>query len=282
VKASWVVLTRGDRPDALARALGTIRASGPDEVVLVVNGGHLPVAHLDGVTVVELPENVGIPAGRDIGLRATTGDIVFFLDDDAELVDPSMPARVVDRFSSDAALVTVSFRLVDESGATARRHTPRPGRNRHARSGRVVGFLGGACAVRRVGYIAAGGYWGELFYGHEELELSWRLIDRGGVIEYLAEERVLHPHTPIGRHARGWWFTGRNRVWIARRTLPVPIGLVHVLVWLVLGTLRAPGSACRRQYLLGVWAGVRTRTERKPIRWRAVWSMTRMGRPPVI
>ncbi len=130
--------------------------------------------------------------------------------------------------------------LVDQSGQTARRHTPRPGTGRHERSGTVVGFLGGACAMRRSSYLSAGGYWGDLFYGHEELELSWRLIDRGGLIQFLAEERVFHPRTPIGRHACGWWFTGRNRVWIARRTLPVPVAVVHALAWLIVGTSARP------------------------------------------
>jgi hypothetical protein len=62
-------------------------------------------------------------------------------------------------------------------------------------------FLGGACALRREAYDSVGGYFTELFYGHEELELSWRLIDAGWMIEYLDDVRVTHPKTDISRHS---------------------------------------------------------------------------------
>jgi len=127
-----------------------------------------------------------------------------------------------------------------------------------------------------------GGYFTELFYGHEEVELSWRLVDAGWEIWYLADVTVFHPRTDIGRHASGWRLTGRNRVWVARRTLPWPVALVHVGAWLVLGVARTPSRSTRRSYLDGWCSGWRGRIARRPIGWRGVWRLTRLGRPPVI
>jgi GT2 family glycosyltransferase len=146
----------------------------------------------------------------------------------------------------------------------------------------VALFLGGACAIRRSAYEEAGGYWGELFYGHEELELAWRLIDRGWTIRYLPEATVFHPRTEVGRHADGWRMTGRNRVMIARRTLPWPIAIIHVAAWFVLGLVRAPGRGHRAAYVRGWWSGWSVPIDRRAIRWRTVWRLTRLGRPPIL
>lgn len=225
-------------------------------------------------------ENLGVPGGRDLGLRTTPADIVGFLDDDAEL-RPGASERVQAAFAEDSQLGAVALRLVDEEGVTARRHVPRAGASGGDESGEVALFLGGACAIRRAAYEQVGGYFTELFYAHEELELAWRLIDAGWRIRYLADVEVFHPRTEISRHEHGWELTGRNRVWIARRTLPWPVAVVHVLIWLVLGTLRAPGE-CRRAYIRGWRRGWRGDLGRCPIRWRTVWRLTRLGRPPVI
>lgn len=273
---SWVILTRGDRPGALDRAVASVGAAC---TTIVANGCDLePPA---GTSLVTSPTNVGIPAGRDLGLRAVAATVIGFLDDDAE-ASPAVNDLVAEAFAADPSLGAVALRLVDEDGTTARRHVPRFGGGEVERPGDVAVFLGGACAVRRAAYEDAGGYWGDLFYGHEELELAWRLIDRGWRIAYLPGATVFHPRTEIGRHAAGWHMTGRNRVMIARRTLPWVIALAHVSAWLGLGLIRAPGRDHRRAYVNGWFTGWRVPVDRRPIRWRTVWRLTRRGRPPVL
>ena len=267
----------GDRMAPLRAALASLDAG---DVVVVWNGAP-PDTFLDGVTNVASTENLGVPGGRDRGLRAGAASIVAFLDDDAE-ADAGAGATLLRAFDAEPGLGAVSMRLVDEDGVTARRHVPRFGDRDAGRAGDVATFLGGACAIRREAYEDAGGYWDELFYGHEELELSWRLIDRGWSIHYLADATVFHPRTEISRHAAGWNLTGRNRVMIARRTLPWPVALTHVTAWLVLGLVRAPDGPSRGAYLRGWAAGWRLPIDRSPIAWRTVWRLVRLGRPPVI
>jgi hypothetical protein len=276
----WVVLTTGGRPVALARAVASLICSDDSGGVVVVSNGAGAIDPPAGARVVETTHNVGIPGGRDIGLKASRADVVGFLDDDAEFRGD--PSRVRTDFDADPRLGAVAFRLVDEEGGTSRRHVPRAGTGDESVSGDVAYFLGGACAIRRDAYEQVGGYFTDLFYGHEEIELGWRLIDAGWTIRYLADVEVFHPRTDISRHADGWRLTGRNRVRIARRTLPWPVALVHVTVWLLLGAMRAPGGDCRRSYLAGWWSGWRGNIERRPIRWRTVVTLARLGRPPIV
>lgn len=283
---SWVILTMGDRVDGLERALESIESQDvPGEVVVVANGGGLPALPLrlrESMQVTSLEQNVGVPAGRDAGVAAASSSIVGFLDDDAELLDTRAVSAILDVFRSDPLVGAVTLRIVDEGGRTARRHVPRVGHAGHDRTGDVVTFLGGASILRREAYERAGGYWGELFYAHEELDLAWRLHDLGYSVRYLADVEVAHPATPIGRHPDGWWRTGRNRVMIARRNLPWAVAVPHVLIWLAVGWLRAPAGECRRRYRQGWATGWTEPVQRRPIRWRTVWRLTRLGRPPLI
>lgn len=281
---SWVILTMGDRDVELRQAVESIASQGAGGEILVVANGEAVsgLAFTPPVTVTALDHNVGVPAGREIGVAAADAPIVGFLDDDAVLLHSDAASRILEEFASDPLIGAVTLRIVDEDGRTARRHVPRFGETGHDRSGDVVTFLGGASAIRREAYERAGGYWGDLFYAHEELDLAWRMHDLGYKVRYLADVQVAHPATPISRHPDGWWRTGRNRVMIARRNLPWVIAVPHVIIWLIAGWLRAPVGSCRRRYRQGWWAGWHASVPRHPMRWRTVWRLARMGRPPIV
>jgi GT2 family glycosyltransferase len=276
----WVLLTTGNRPDELSAAVSSL--VGESSEIIVVHNGIEGDVEVPNGRVVSVGENLGVPGGRDLGVSETRSPIIGFLDDDARLLTTDAVRRISRAFERDPELGAISFRIVDEQGVSSRRHIPRIGSASAERSGPVVSFLGGACAIRRSAYEAAGGYWTELFYAHEELELAWRLHDAGFGVVYAPEIEVEHPHTPISRHPDGWRLTGRNRVLIARRTLPWPVALLHVLSWLVVGLLRTPDARCRRAYLAGWRSGWSGSVDRRPIRWRTVGRLCRLGRPPVI
>lgn len=282
--ASWIVLTMGDRPVELARAVASIGPTGsagqpPPEVIVVTNGA--PGASVpDGVRRIDLDTNVGIPAGRNAGAAAATGELLVFLDDDAVVASPHATERLAELFDGDPALAVVSMRIVDpESGTTAQRHVPRIGRSDPTAAGPVTSFLGGACAIRAEAFHAVGGLPGDFFYALEETDLAWRLLDAGWQLRYEPDLVVHHPRTEITRHGDAVKTTARNRVWVARRRLPLLLAPVYVLDWFVL-------TALRNRRLGDLWSGtlegLRTEVDRQPMRWRTVWRLTRLGRPPVI
>ncbi len=280
-----VLLTMGDRPDELARAVASLyeQTTQPDDVLVVVNaptppdGGRLEVA---GARVLAAGDNLGIPAGRNLGLDAVEGEVVFFLDDDAWLAGPEVLAGVLERFDTESDLAVVSLRVVDEDGHTQRRHVPRLRVGDPARSSAVTTFLGGASAVRRRAFEQAGGLPGEFFYAHEETSLAWRLVDAGWRLRYDGDLAVSHPATVPGRHAVARRLSARNRILLARRHLPLPLALLYPLVWTVLTLVRDPGAV--RELLRGTREGLRAEVVRAPISWGGVWRLTRTGRPPVV
>ena len=279
---AWVVLTTGNRPRQLRAAVDSLLRSGSVDEVIVVNNGGEGLEFASGrVRIIECEQNIGAPGGRDLATGLIEAPLVGYLDDDAELRSTTGHA-IADAFAADPLLGAVALRIVDEEGQTARRHVPRLGGRNPELSGGVALFLAGACVFRREAYNAVGGYFTELFYAHEEVELCWRLIDGGWHIRYLADVEVFHPRTEISRHAEGWSLTGRNRVWIARRTLPWPVAVLHVIAWLALGVVRTPAGDCRREYVRGWVSGWRGDVGRKPIRWATVWRLTRLGRPPIV
>lgn len=284
---SVIILTRGDRPTELNRAVASVeREVGiGTEVVLVINGAGTasPVVVSDGPVVgVDLPENLGIPGGRNVGARYARGELLAFLDDDAHLLDDGVMARCADAFAADGRLGALALRIVDEDGHTARRHVPRLGGRHPERSRPVTAFLGGAVVIRRRAFADAGGYDADFFYAMEETDLALRLLDRGWSIAYDGRPAVFHPHSEPSRHDGAARHTMRNRLWLAHRNLPMPLAVAYVANWLVIASLRRPGRTGAN--LAGLAEGWRTRRSRPraPISWRTVGQMTRLGRPPIV
>lgn len=281
---SFVVLTQGNRDRALRRALASIRqqVDCEPEIVVVANGTQ-PPRELDADRVVTVPGNAGIPGGRNIGVGASTGDVIFFLDDDAKLADKYVCRRVLDLFDQDPLVGAVSLRILDpKTGRTQRRHVPRIGKTDPGRSSAVTTFLGGASAVRASVIRDLGGFSAEFVYAHEEIDLAWRLIESGFQILYRGDLNVHHPETSPSRHPEYHFLSMRNRVLLARRNLPIPLMFLYPLVWLIISVLRTRTPATYRRMWAGMTEGWRLPVNRSPISWATVWRLTVLGRPPVI
>ena len=291
MKLSAVVLTMGNRPAELDRAIGSVLGQEHIdlEVVLVGNGADplppgSPYQGDERVRIVRLPKNVGIPAGRNSGVAAASGDVVLFLDDDGWYRSTRLGTYLRDRFAADSKLGVISFRVRDPDGGSGeRRHVPRLRAGDPERSSEVTTFLGGACAVRRAAFDAAGGLPERFFYAHEETDLAWKVLDAGYRIEYDASAVMFHPAVLPTRHELFYRYNARNRVWLARRNLPWPLVFVYLGVWMVITVVRERRPAALKAWFKGFAEGWRKPAgTRRPIHWSTVWDMTRIGRPPII
>ncbi len=285
MKLSCVILTMADRAAELDRAIGSALAQrdAEIEVIVVGNGADVPSVPA-GVTVLRLPENVGVAAGRNAGAAAASGDVLLFLDDDGWYPGPGVGRYAAERFAAEPDLAVLSFRVVDpDGGPGARWHVPRLRAGDPGRSSVVTTFAGGACAVRRSALVVAGGLPEAFFYAHEETDLAWRLLGLGYRLEYDAAAVVCHHALPNARHAGFYRLDGRNRVLLARRNLPWPLACAYLLDWFVVTVLRERSAPAVRGWVRGFAEGWRMdRGERRPLAARTVWRMTRAGRPPVI
>ena len=278
-----VLLTMGRRPDALRRALDSLLAQeGVELDVAVVGNTWKPTGLPDGVRGVHSPENVGIPAGRNLGVPAVAGELLFFLDDDAALAAPDALARVERRFAADPQLGLLQLRVtpLEDGGPRARDWVPRLRVGDPARSSDITAVWEGAVAMRRSAFEAVGGWPEDFRFVHEGIDLAWRVMDAGLRVAYAGEIVALHP-SPTGYAARLLLLLRRPQPGVAGAAASAaPAG------GRLPRRLRAADAAAaalareRARRLRGYRDGLRGDAgRRKPLRARTLWRMTRAGRP---
>ncbi len=107
--------------ETLRPCLESLRAlvPAPHDLVVVIDGGGDEEEHLAracGATVVRLPENRGPAAARNAGARATTGDLLFFVDADV-VVPADIVARLIETFAAHPEIDAVMGSYDDRPGA---------------------------------------------------------------------------------------------------------------------------------------------------------------------
>lgn len=280
-----VVLSMGTRPDDLDRGLRSVLAQeGVVTDIVVVGNSWEPAGLPATVRGLGLPENLGIPAGRNAGVPQVSGDLLFFLDDDAWLPDPGFLRSVADRFAADPSIGLIQPRVVDPEGRPSpRRWVPRLRVGNPYASSPATALWEGAVAIRRSVFDAVGGWPDEFFYAHEGIDLVWRVWDEGYTPWYAADLVAHHPVIDPARHDVYYRFNARNRVWLARRNLPVVLEPAYVATWVGMTLLRVRDRDALAAWFGGLREGIEQRPrDRRPMSWRTVWRMTRAGRPPVI
>ena len=282
-----VLLTTGRKPDDLRLALDSLlRQRGVETDIVVVGNGWDPVGLPEGVRGVHVAVDEGIPAGRNAGVPHVSGDLLFFLDDDATLRDDDALARVAELFRSDPAIGLIQLEVAPRNaappwglrpldgpeGRLPRDWVPRLRVGDRRRPSDVTVVWEGAVAMPRAVFEQVGGWPEEFRFVHEGVDLAWRVMDAGHRVRYAAE-----------RHGYSVRYAARNRVFVARRNLPWPLGVLYVATFALrtLRGLKTPElrAAAREGYRAG-------RTEdcgrRRRLRARTIWRMTKLGRPPVI
>ncbi|WP_139719942.1 glycosyltransferase family 2 protein [Serinicoccus chungangensis] len=287
-----VVLTQGRRPQELRRGLDSLfRQRGVELDVVVVGNAWNPVGLHERVKTLALPTNVGIPAGRNAGVPHVEGDVLFFLDDDAWLIDDDVLLRTA-RYLEDHPEVGLVQPLIEDPHAGEAplpgRWIPRLGaRQRHTEAD-VFSVVEMTVAMRREAFEATGGWPGIFFYAHEGIELAWRVWAAGYTVRYVPSLRTGHPVMDPRRHPDYFYKNARNRVWLARRNLPRPLALAYVTSWTGIQLVR---WTTQRDGLQSWWAGwldgwrddpFEPGEDRSRLRWRDVARMARHGRFLVI
>lgn len=280
---SFVVLTLGDREEELVAALDSIRGQTTEnEIVLVLNGTPGGSNPSIGAKVVRLESNHGVAGGRNAGIRASTGDVIFFLDDDAVYGTADVAERVRAAFDQDQSLGIVSLRVDSTTGSDQSRHQPRLWPRDPTASSDVTTFLGGASAIRREVFETVGMFPDDFFIFHEETDLAWRAMDAGWTITYRGDLSIEHASRPPDLSGVSGRLQARNRVLLARRRLPVILQPFYLVAGAVTTLLKGRSLATAIDLFKGYREGIFRPVERASISWRTIWRMTRLGRPPII
>jgi len=225
-----VVVLSWNRIDETIDAIeSALTQTGVNRHVYVLDQGSTPenltrmrsfVAERADVTLRELGRNVGVAMGRNIATHMGDAPYVVALDNDAIFADEEVLLRVVRRFEADGRLGAIAFRILnyftghDDDVSWDYPSALRPQSDQEFF---VTRFVGAGYAVRRSAFDATGGYDASLFFGGEERDLSYRILNLGYYIKYLPELTVRHRVDPEARiqWSRGrYYYAVRNTLYI--------------------------------------------------------------------
>lgn len=248
------------------------------EIILVDNHSQddLPqlVAALGGhIQVIELPENLGTCAGRNIGMRAARGEIFVFIDDDVSFASPFDVSKIVRAFEQRPDTHGLALQICDSRTGKVRIrewcHT-RP-YDRFVNEEFETNWFGeGASAFRREVFDSCGGYYEPLFYGAEGHDMVLRILDHGFRILHVPQIRVNHWASEEGRSAgRQLYYFTRNFVWMGYKDYPLWRGVAFTALKVLMMLYFAWRTSGYGPFLRGLWDGLRglrgIRAERTPI-----------------
>lgn len=249
-RLSIVVLTCNQRDTTMRLCdslTGYMREHNDAELIIVDNGssdgtaGHIAAwinnNGLQRVTVMPLPVNKGVAAGRNVGLRHATGRYVMLLDNDTLACGETFDA-LVSHLEDNPGCGVVAPALYSPDGelqSSAKpyptpwlklMHVLRPGHElaverRHATSPHPY-YVIGACQLFPRSLLDTVGMLDEgMFYGPEDCDYCLRVRLAGYSIDYRSDLSLVHDwrratrRSPLGwlgrRHAAALW-----RLW--RRT----------------------------------------------------------------
>jgi GT2 family glycosyltransferase len=226
-----VVIPSYNRRDCIVRLLEDLRTQrnvefeviivddcSPDDTVKVVR------ERFPEVTVIVNAVNGGPCVSRNKGVLAASGDIIVGLDSDVSVADPHLLEKVASAFAAEPA-VGFAFRIFCPDGVTddaPRWWHPQPVGTACGSLFETDYFSGTAYAFRRAEMIAAGLYPEILYMHYEEVELAFRILDQGGVIQYRPELSVVHHANPVSRRNEiSVFYKPRNQILLAVACLPV-------------------------------------------------------------
>jgi GT2 family glycosyltransferase len=145
-------------------------------------------------------ENLGVARGRNYAISLGSAPFLIMLDDDAVMGNQDFNIS-----RSDRETAIISFKvLYYENGEMQVNAFPHKNFSKNATKPHfeTYYYAGGAHAIKREVFHHAGKYPEDFFYGMEEYDLSYRILDAGYSIAYSDRVVMLHKESPLGRKTK--------------------------------------------------------------------------------
>lgn len=187
----------------------------------------------------DAPDNLGVAKGRNYAIRKGKAPILIMLDDDAVLQNKDSLIRLLDEFersNTERPKAIVSFKvLYYETLAMQANALPHKRYDEFKNKSffETYYYAGGAHAVKREVIEQLGSYPDDFFYGMEEYDLSYRILEAGYSIVYSDKIVMLHKESPLGRKPKNeklrmMWV---NKSKVAYRYLPKKYFYSTAVMW---------------------------------------------------
>lgn len=207
-RVSVVVPVHEERHVDISMLVASLRADGFDEIVIVDDGSHFPLAPIDGALIVRRETAGGPGVARNTGVAVASREFVLFLDADTRWSSGGLSLLWPHVADERVAIVAPRVASSDDGGLVAAYETDsspldlgsEPARVRP--STRVSYVPAAALLVRRSAFEAIGGFEPSMRFG-EDVDLVWRMVRDGHVVRYEPSCVVHHrPRRTLGALAR--------------------------------------------------------------------------------
>lgn len=253
MKPLSIVIITYNRPDDLLLLLENIAQQTDamrllESVIIIDNASGLSYKPVeDFIAGQSLPfnyissnENLGVARGRNKAIAMAEAPIVITIDDDAYFRDNDALLQIEKLFSSQYAqennvgvyCFKVFYGSTGELQANAFPHKKFEDFKDKEKFLSYY-FIGCGHAIRKEVYNKAGIYPVDFFYGMEEYDLGYRILDLGYRIAYDSSVAIIHNESPVGRtpHAEKMQMLWVNKSKVAYRYLPKKYFYTTAIMW---------------------------------------------------
>jgi GT2 family glycosyltransferase len=248
-KIAIIIITYNRPADMLALAMNIEKLSSKkellEEVIIVNNNSTKSYDAVESFIrenpstpfkYIESIENLGVSRGRNFAIEQSKAPILVLIDDDAEFQDTNALKRINEAVIENPHAGILAMKILyfqnSQFQLNAFPHKSFEKRN-HLQSFDTYYFAGCGNIIVKEAFDKAGPFPTDFFYGMEEYDLSYRVLDAGYTIKYIANIVLLHKESPEGRQTksdkiRGMWV---NKTKVAWRYLPMPCYFTTAIMW---------------------------------------------------
>jgi GT2 family glycosyltransferase len=248
-KIAIIIITYNRPADMLALAMNIDKLSSKKELleeVIIVNNNS--TESYDAVKsfiqenpstpfkYIESKENLGVSRGRNFAIDQSKAPILVLIDDDAEFQDTDALKRINEAVIENPLAGILAMKILYFQNSQFQLNAfPHKSfeKRKHLQSFETYYFAGCGNIIVKEAFDIAGPFPTDFFYGMEEYDLSYRILDAGYTIKYIADIVLLHKESPEGRQTksdklRGMWV---NKTKVAWRYLPMPCYFTTAIMW---------------------------------------------------
>jgi len=248
-KIAIIIITYNRPADMLALAMNIEKLSSKKELleeVIIVNNNS--TESYDAVKsfiqenpstpfkYIESKENLGVSRGRNFAIDQSKAPILVLIDDDAEFQDTDALKRINEAVIENPLAGILAMKILYFQNSQFQLNAfPHKSfeKRKHLQSFETYYFAGCGNIIVKEAFDIAGPFPTDFFYGMEEYDLSYRILDAGYTIKYIANIVLLHKESPEGRQTksdklRGMWV---NKTKVAWRYLPMPCYFTTAIMW---------------------------------------------------
>ncbi len=192
--------------------------------------------------LIESEENLGVSKGRNYATRVAKGEVFFYMDDDTNFEDKDLLRKIIDSFNSsfyqNRKLGVVSFKVLYSADMQMQKNAF-PHKKfelyKNKQDFPTYYYAGCAHAILKEAWLKAGEYPENFFYGMEEYDFAYRVMNAGYFIKYDDSVIIIHKESQLGRKpkeekVRMMWV---NKTKVAWKYLPKKYFYTTAFLWSV-------------------------------------------------